>query len=54
MSVDELIKQLRMIKKVHPEAQVVESRTILGRKTGRVVIRLRHNTILIEGDKEPT
>lgn len=52
MTIDELIRELRLIKKVHPEAQVIESRTLLGRKGNHVAIRLKDHVVLIESVRD--
>lgn len=49
MSVSELIKFLQALQKVHPEAEVVEARTILGRPSHQIDVRVRDHVVVIQG-----
>jgi hypothetical protein len=53
MSLEELILELLKIKEAHPRAAeaTVQSRTLLGKKSNHVAVRLRHedHLVLIEG-----
>ena len=51
MTINELIEELEIIQEVHPEAQVMEARTVLGKKSNHVALRLKDHIILIEGIK---
>ena len=54
MTVTELIAELKRIVKVHPLVKdgVVEARTLTGRRSHHVVVRLKDDHILlIEGDR---
>lgn len=49
MLLEDLIKMLQNIKEVHPEVNIVESRTVLGRLSHQIDIRIRDNVVLIQG-----
>lgn len=52
MTLEDLIKELRDIVLVHPEAAqfAVESRSSTGRLTNNTVLRLKEHLLLIEGE----
>lgn len=53
MTLSELVKELKGIIKVHPEAgdETVEGRTVMGRKGNNVVVRMTDRIVLIEAVK---